>query len=160
MKELRGTATAVSSVPVGECVQFLRAVGAYPAWCPEVVREVDVLERDGAGDPVRVRALLHMARGPLVRDFDVVLAIAAEREDEVRLTRVAQDASDSERLEMIWRVERGVSGRPGEPQQTRISLELKASLSVPRLLPLAGIGDGVAESFCVAASPALGSPRP
>ncbi len=154
MKDLRGAATAVASVPVAECVRFLSAVDRYPAWCEEVVREVEVLERDGEGDPARVRAVLHMARGPLVKDFDVLLVVARPSHGVVRLTRVAEDPSDRERLEMTWRV------KVGAGEQTRMSLALEASLSVPRLLPLAGIGDGVAESLCVAASRALGQPSP
>ncbi|MGI8903667.1 MAG: hypothetical protein ACR2IP_08440 [Solirubrobacteraceae bacterium] len=163
MKELHGAATGATTVSPRECTRFLRAADRYPVWCPEVVREVEVLERNGEGDPARVRALLHMARGPLVKDFHVVLEIAVELGSTVELTRVPEDASDRERLEMIWRVGPGaasVSGGPGEAEPTRISLELEASLSVPRLLPLAGIGDDVAQSLCGAAVRALDAPSP
>jgi hypothetical protein len=154
MKDLRGSATGVAPAPVAECVRFFRAVDRYPTWHPTVVRKVDVLERDGDGHPTRARGVLHVAVGPLVKDFDLVLAVTVEGERTVKLTRIPNDAADLERFEVIWRLEPG-EGTAGK--RTRIRLQVQASLSVPRLVPVVGIGDRLAEGFVSAATRALGA---
>ena len=147
MKELRGSASGVTAAPVDECVRFFRAVDRYPAWHPEVVRKVDVLERDGDGEPTKAEAALHVAVGPLVKDFHLVLAVTLPDPLTVRLKRVPNHPGDEERFEVTWRLEEGT--------QTRIRLQVEASLSVPRFLPVGGIGDGLAEGFVSSATKAL-----
>lgn len=147
MKDLRGQASGSVPAPVEQCYELLAAVERYPSWYPETVREAAVLERDGNGDPVRASAQLHVAYGPLVRDFHLTLAVQAERPRAVRLSRIPHEPTDEERFEVRWRLIEG--GR------TRIELELEASLSVPRFLPVGGIGDSIAEGFVGAAVKAL-----
>ena len=142
MKELHGSATATVDAPADRCMALFEAVDEYPEWHPDVVQEVEVLDRH-EGHPTRVRAKLHLARGPLVKDFDLVLSVASDRVRQVRLTRVRDEHAGDEQFETTWLVE-DVGG-------TRIRLELSASLDVPRFLPVGGLGDGVAEGFVAAA---------
>jgi hypothetical protein len=151
MKELHGTASASVAVPIEECFALVEAVDRYPAWYPDVVREAEVLGRDDGGHPTRTRATLRASVGPMVREFHLSLAVTVEPFITVRLTRVPHDSSDPERFEVIWRLQQG-----GE---TRIHLTLDANLSVPRLVPVGGIGDSMAAGFVAAAATALGDPR-
>ncbi len=148
MKELHGTASAEVAAPVGECFALVEAVEEYPGWYPENVKQVYVVERSPDGRPLATRAQLHVAYGPLVRDFDLLLAVAAEAPHQVKLTRVPHDASDPERFEVTWRL------APG-----RIALNLWANLSVPRLVPVGGVGTAMAEGFVGAAARALSRSR-
>ncbi|HEY5318848.1 MAG TPA: SRPBCC family protein [Solirubrobacteraceae bacterium] len=149
MKELSGSATGVAPASVEECVRFLRAVDRYPTWHPDVVREVEVLDRDGDGYPVKARGKLHVAVGPLVKDFDLILAITVEDARTVKLSRVPHGPGDDERFEVTWRLQDAGAG-------TRIQLEIAAALSVPRFVPVGGIGDGLAQGFVSSATRALG----
>jgi hypothetical protein len=150
MKELRGTAVAAVGAPAQECMALLEAVDKYPTWYPEVVREVEVLERHPEGAPSRVRTTLHVAQGPLTKDFELVMAVGVQPTT-VSLTRIPSDASDKEVFEVIWHVE--------APGDTRIRVELHATLSAPRFLPIGGLGDAVARGFVAAAARALVADR-
>lgn len=150
MKELRGTASGVVAAPVEECVRFFLDVERYPTWHPDVVRSVEVLERDGDGRPKLARGKLHVAVGPLVKDFDLRLAVTVERERTVKLARVPHDASDDERFGVTWSAEEAAGG-------ARIRIDLFATLSVPRFVPVGGIGDSLAQAFVTNASSALDS---
>jgi ribosome-associated toxin RatA of RatAB toxin-antitoxin module len=150
MKELHGTASAAAPAPIEECFALVEAVDRYTYWYPDVVREAEVLERDPEGHPTRARATLHASVGPLVKDFVLLLAVSVEQFRTVQLARIPHDASDPERFEVIWRLEAGA--------QTRIHVTLEANLSVPRLLPVGGIGDSMAGGYVTAAAAALGRP--
>lgn len=147
MKDLNGTATAVVAAPLDRCRALLEAVDGYPGWYPEAVRDVEVLERDPTGRPTKARAKLHLARGPLVKDFDLVLAVVSEPPGTIRLARIA-DAGSSQ-FRVTWRLR--------EDRGTRIDLDLTASMSVPRFIPVGGIGDAIADGFIGAATRALDS---
>jgi Polyketide cyclase / dehydrase and lipid transport len=144
MKELHGSAATAVAAPVERCIALFEAVDQYPSWYPDVVREVEVLERGEGGRPTRVRTILHVARGPLVKDFHLVLAVASDGAQEVRLTRVRDASSGPELFEATWHAEDGAA--------TRIRLDVTASLDVPRFLPVGGIGDAMAEGFVTAAA--------
>jgi hypothetical protein len=148
MKELRGTATTFVAAPAEQCFALLEALDGYPAWYPDVVKQGAVVERDGEGRPTRARARLHVAVGPLIRDFDLLLAVEADRPSLVRLSRIPHDASDTEEFRVSWHLDPQNGG-------TRIRVELDANLSVPRLLPLGGLGDSLAQGFVEAAARAL-----
>jgi hypothetical protein len=147
MKELRGTATSAVAAPPEESLALLAAVDRYPDWYPEVVREVDVLERDASGQPSRVRAKLHLSQGPLAKDFDLLMAVTVQPSGLVSLARIPNDPKDEEQFDVIWHVDAS--------PQTQIRLDLHANLSVPRLLPIGGIGDAVAGGFVSAAARSL-----
>ncbi len=149
MKELRGEASATVTVAKDQCLRFLAAVDAYPQWYPETVREVQVLERDSDGNPGRVRAKLHIARGPLVKDFDLTMAVRIDPAGTVTLERIAHGQGDGERFTVTWRLD-------GE---SRLGVELDANLSVPRMIPLGGLADSIATGFLHAAVDALGLER-
>jgi ribosome-associated toxin RatA of RatAB toxin-antitoxin module len=143
MKELRGTATALVPAPIEECLALVRAVDQYPAWYRDVVRTVQVLERDEGGVPSRARAELHLSIGPLSKDFDLLMAITFAPPGTVKLVKTGGTA----KFDVTWRLNDG--------DRTRVTLELDANLDAPRLLPLGGIGDSLAQGFISAASAEL-----
>jgi hypothetical protein len=126
-------------------------VDGYPTWFPEMVRDVEVLQRDASDQPTRARTKLHVARGPLVHDFDLLMAIAVEPPGTVKLSKVTSDRSPS-RFDVTWSLQAAES--------TRIELNLSATLSVSELVPVGDIGNAIAEQFVVAASRALASDTP
>ena len=150
MKELRGLAVGFVAAPVEDCFALLVAVDRYPAWF-EVVREVDVLDSDEGGHPVRARARLHVSQSPVRKDFDLVVSVVTTGHAAVRVHRLPSDACDRDRLQLNWALASG-----GE---TRIDLEFQASVSVlPRLLPLGGVGNLIARTVLEAATAALAGP--
>ncbi len=147
MKELHGTAETSVTVPIERCFALLHAVETYPAWYPDVVRDVEVVEHDRDGSARQARAVLHVAAGPLVQDFKLLLAVSADPPREVNLTRIPHDRSDPEQFAVTWLL--AGNGR------TQIHLDLRANLSVPRFIPLGGLGDSLAHGFVDAAARAL-----
>jgi ribosome-associated toxin RatA of RatAB toxin-antitoxin module len=143
MKELHGSAYSAVDAAPDKCIALLEAVDRYPEWHPDVVQEVEVLARNDAGHPTRVRAKLHVARGPLVKDFNLVMSVASDGKRQVRLTKVQDAHSGPEQFEVTWLVE--------DTGPTLVRLNLAASLDVPRFLPVGGVGDGLAEGFVAAA---------
>jgi hypothetical protein len=135
---------------VGDCFALVEAVERYPSWHPDVVRKVDVVDRGADGRTTRARTTLHVARGPLVKNFHLLMAVVAEPLQTVTLTRLRHERSDREEFEVRWHLHQ-------EGGCTRIRMELAATLSVPRLLPLGGIGDELAAGFVAAAANALRS---
>ncbi len=148
MKDLHGEASRTVGASVQQCLALLEDVAAYPSWYPDVVRGIEVLEEDGAGAVIRARAKLHAAAGPISRDLSVVLGVV-RAPDRVTLSRVAHERTDRERFSVDWRV------APASTDRARIDLALDASLDVPRLVPLGGIGDAMAGGFVDAAARAL-----
>ena len=149
MKELTGTASATTPASPEACLALLAAVDRYPSWHPDVVKSVDVLERDDQGQPTQARTKLHVQHGPITRDFDLTMAVAVDPAGTVKLSRIPHHRSDGEKFEVNWRVTGG--------QPTQIGLDLVAGLDVPRFLPLGGVGDSIAEGFVSAATRALTS---
>ena len=139
MKDLRGTASALVPAPLQDCLALVQAVDEYPDWYPEVVRSVDVLERDAGGVPSRAQTTLHLSVGPLNKDFPLLMAVTVQPPDTVKLAKVGGNA----RFDVTWRLRDG--------KQTRLALDLDANLDAPRFLPLGGIGDSVAQGFVSAA---------
>jgi hypothetical protein len=149
MKELTGNASATTTASLDAAMALLEAIDGYPTWAPAVVKEAEVLERDGAGRPTRARAKLHVERGPLTRDFNLRFDVTVDPAGTIRLCRIPNESSDKERFDVTWRVNGG--------QSTRIELDLGANLDVPRLIPLGGVGDAIAADLVNAATRALGS---
>src|SRR5437588_8982917 len=143
MKELRGSAATTIEAAPETCFELVAAVDRYPSWNPDAIRSAEVLERDAAGWPARARISVHVGVGPVVRDFDLLMDAALKQGHEVRLSRVRQEPTDSERFDVAWRI------GPGPP--TSLELELTATLDVPRLVPLGGVGDRLAQEFVEAA---------
>jgi hypothetical protein len=144
MKELRGEAGTVVPATPEACFALVVAVDRYPNWLRENVRSVEVLASDSTGRPTRVRTVLHVSVGPLVRDFDLVMDVDVDPLKEVSLSRVPHEGADAERFEVVWRV--------GAGPPTPIVIELTATLSVPRLVPVGGVGDRIAQEFVDAAT--------
>lgn len=152
MKELGGSAeTTVAATPEA-AFALVAAVDRYPAWLGDEVREVDVLAAGSDGRPTRVRTLLHVSVGPLVRDFDVVMDVSFREGEEVSLSRARDAASDADRFDVVWRVEAG--------PPTRLTIDLTATLNVPRLVPVGGIGERLAQGFVEAANRELEGSTP
>jgi hypothetical protein len=148
VKRITGVASAVVAAPIDDCFALLEAVARYPAWNPELVPEVEILEWDGDGRPARARAKLRVARGPFSRDLELVVGVRADRPTAVRLIRIPNEPSDEERLELTWRLQANGG--------TRIELELDAVASLlPGFIPLRGLGDLIARRLLAAATRAL-----
>ena len=128
---------------------MVAAVDRYPDWCPDIVRGVDVLDRGADGQPSRVRMTMHIARGAVVREFNLSLAIVVEPPGTVKLTRVTDHPTNQE-FNATWML------RPAG--STRVALELDAKLRVPWYVPARGIGDAIADGFVTAACRALAAP--
>ncbi len=143
MKELRGAAAAVVPAPLAECLALVEAVDGYPDWYPEVVREVEVVERDAHGLPSRVQTKLHLTAGPVTKDFDLLMEVTVQSPATVKLAKIGGTA----KFDVIWRLQ--------DAENTRIELELDANLDVPRFLPLGDVGNSVAQGFVSAASQEL-----
>jgi Polyketide cyclase / dehydrase and lipid transport len=149
MKELTGSASATTVASPADTLALLEAIDGYPSWAPELVKAAEVLERDGAGHPSRARTKLHVERGPLTRDFNLLFAVTVDPAGTIKLNRIPHETSDKERFDVTWRVAGG--------QSTRIELQLAANLDVPRFVPLGGVGDSMAGDLVNAAKRALGS---
>jgi hypothetical protein len=149
MKELTGSASTTTDASLGDCVALLEAIDGYPRWAGDVVKQAEVLERDGSGHPTRARTRLHVERGPLTRDFDLLFDVNVDPSGTVALKRIPHEGSDKERFDVTWKVDGG--------QRTRIELRLAANLDVPRLIPLGGVGDAMAGDLVSAATRALAS---
>ncbi len=147
MKDLRGDAAAPVRASASECFALLAAIEAYPTWHPDVVRRAEVTGRDANGHPSLARATVHLGIGPVHRDFELNLEVSALPDKLVRLSRVARGASDPELFVLTWQI--------GRDPDRRLAVELRARLEVPRLLPLQGIGDAVAQGFLAAAQAEL-----
>ncbi len=118
-------------------------VDRYPSWYPDVVKQVEVLERDDQGQPTKAHTKLHVQHGPITHDFDLTMAVEVDPPGTVKLSRIPHERSDGEKFEVTWRV----SGAA----PTRLAVDLAANLDVPRFLPLGGIGDSIAQGFVSAA---------
>jgi ribosome-associated toxin RatA of RatAB toxin-antitoxin module len=143
VKDLSGTASELVSAPLEQCLALVQAVDRYPEWYPEVVRSVEVVQRDPQDVPVKARTNLHVGIGPVAKNFDLVFAIVAEPPGTVKLTKVTDEPSER-RFDVTWELTAGA--------RTRITVKLHARLDVPRFLPLAGVGDTLARGFVTAAS--------
>ncbi|HEV3391249.1 MAG TPA: SRPBCC family protein [Solirubrobacteraceae bacterium] len=150
MKELAGSASGTTPASPEASIALLAAVDRYPDWYPEVVKSVEVLERDASGQPSKARAKLHVQHGPVTRDFDLTMSVDVDdHQGTVKLHRVPHEPADGEKFEVNWSVDGSAP--------TRIGLDLAANLDVPRFLPLGAIGDAMAGGFVSAATKALGT---
>lgn len=147
MKDLRGQATGSVSVDADRCFAVLLAVDRYPQAYPEVIRQVEVLDRHPDGSPQMALANVSLGIGPVQRDFELRVRLSWEKNRLVRLTRVPDDRSDLERLTLTWHI---ASGPP-----TRLTVRLRARLEVPRVIPVSGAGGAVARGLLEAASRTL-----
>ena len=147
MKELTGTGAATTDATPEQCMALLEAIDGYPTWHPEVVKEAEVLERDAEGHPTKAHCRLHVERGPVTRDFDLMMAVSVDPAGTIKLNRIPHEPSDGERFDVTWQVQGG--------QSTRIQLDLLADLNVPRFLPLGAVGDDLAQGLVSAATRAL-----
>jgi hypothetical protein len=146
VRELRASAAVSVDAAPAECLALLTDVAAYPDWCQDTVRHAEALEGD------RARVTLRLGLGPLTGSFEELMTLRVAPAGEVRLERVPHDATDSERLEVIWRI--------GDGPPTRLEVSLAAALELPRLVPLGGVAESVAQDLVAAANRALSPPNP
>jgi ribosome-associated toxin RatA of RatAB toxin-antitoxin module len=137
------------AAPVEECFALLAAVDRYPDWCPDIVRDVDLLDRDSDGQPSQVRMKMRITRGAFVKEFDLFLAIVVEPPRIVKLTRVTDHPTNQE-FNATWQL------RP--TGSTRLALQLDARLRVPSYIPAGRVGDAIAQGFVAAACRVLAAP--
>ncbi len=152
MKELTGTARVEVEAPLEACYALLADIEHYGEWYPDVVRDIDVLARESDGLATKAHATLHVARGPLQTDLELTLAVERRPPRAVALTRLPNEPGDPEAFRVDWRLAK-------DGVRTQIGLELAASLSLPRMLPLGGIGDAMAEGFVAAAARGISRSR-
>src|ERR1017187_5014098 len=143
MKHLHGAAQSAVGVPIEDCLALLAALDGYPGWYPDVVREVVVVEHDDDGLPLKAETKLHLSWGPVSRDLDLLLAVRVHRPDLVQLTHVPRGQSSGASFDATWRLD--------EHEGIHLELELDATMPVPRLVPLGGVGDAFAAGFMQAA---------
>lgn len=137
MKDLQGRANAEVAVPLEDCFELVAAIDRYPSWF-DVVREVEVLERDEDGRPLTARIELHIPQSPFGTDFELVVAVETDPPMAVMLTKIPDGPDDRERAHLSWRMQHGES--------TYVEFEFDAAVSfLPAFLPLGGMGDVVAK---------------
>lgn len=142
MKELHGQASGEVRASAEHCFALLADVEGYPSWYPQVVRRAEAMPGE------RARVTLHVAHGPLVRDFDLLFDVRTSRPERVELARVPHDRSDPERFEVSWLIDPSGTG-------ARLQLRLYGKLSLPRLLPIGAAAEAIASGFLDAATNAL-----
>jgi ribosome-associated toxin RatA of RatAB toxin-antitoxin module len=149
MKELTASATGVTAAAIDRCYAHLLDVERYPQWYPDGVKSVQVLERNAAGVPTKIDAVLAAVAGPLRKQFDVRLALEPEPPTVIALARIADDRGDHELLTISWLLrDLGADG-------TEINVELGARLDVPLFLPIDPVAREVANGFLQAALKSL-----
>ena len=152
MKEIRGGASAVVRARAEECFALLAAVDRYGGWNGELVGDLQVVERDSDEYPAKLRAVIHFKGSPFLKTLDLTVAVRAEPPRAVYITRIPNEPSDPERLQLLWRIE-----PDGSRSGTRIDLALLAVASfVPGFMPVGGIGDRVAGKLLRSAADTLG----
>ena len=104
VKALTGHADGTTPASHEQCLSLLEAVEEYPSWHPDVVKSVEVLERDDGGQPTKVQAKLHVERGPSTRNFDLTMAVQIEPPGTVKLSRIPHHGGDGERFDVFWRL--------------------------------------------------------
>jgi hypothetical protein len=146
MKEFRGSARATVRASAEESYALLAAVERYREWNGELVRELEVLQ----DEPLRLRAVICIERRPFVKTFEIRVAAHTEPPHAVHITRMPNEPTDPEAMELTWRVAAANSG-------TRVELDFSAVASfVPGFLPLGRIGNLIAGTLLEAATDALG----
>jgi ribosome-associated toxin RatA of RatAB toxin-antitoxin module len=145
MRDISATATGVATQPIDAVFSRLRDVEHYPDWYPAGAKRVEVLERDADGLPLQVDAELAAVAGPLRKNFDVRLAVQAERPTAVALVRIADDRGDHETLTISWTLRELAS------DQTEVTVEMTARLDVPPFLPIGPVAQEAAGGFLAAA---------
>ena len=147
MKELQGSASTEIELPAEDCFTLLASVDRYPGWF-EVVRDVEVLEREPDGLPSLARVELHVPQSPFGTEFSLTVAVHADRPESMRFVKLADGPSDQDRLEISWRMR--------ENGPTEIEFEFDAAVSfVPGYLPVGGAGDAIAQAILGAATSAF-----
>ncbi len=95
MKDLHGGASSTVNASPEQCLALLADVEGYQAWYPDVVRSLQVLDRDPEGRATKAQATLHAAVGPIARDLPLTLAVTRSA-GTVSLSRVPHKPSDPE----------------------------------------------------------------
>jgi hypothetical protein len=150
MKDLAATATGTTPTPIEECYALLSDFERYPDWFPDGIKAAEILEQGPDGEPVKIKTTLHVAHGPIVRDFKVHMAVTGRRPELIELRRLPKEPSgDHEEILVSWRLSDQDGG-------TEIEAGLRASLDIPRFLPIGGLADSMARGFLDAALAQLG----
>ena len=147
MKQLQGSASTEIELPLDDCFALLASIDRYPAWF-EVVREVEILDREPDGRPRLARVELYVPQSPFGTDFSLTVAVQADRPAAMQFTKLPNGPADEDRLEITWRMR--------ENGWTEIEFEFDAVISfVPGYLPVGAAGDVIAEAILDAATNAF-----
>ena len=148
-KDLTATAVGVTAVAIEPVYEHLLAVDRYPQWYPDGARSVTVIERDAGGVATTVDAVLAAVAGPLRKEFDVRLSVAAIRPTSIALARVTDERGEHEELTITWLL------RDLGPDGTELSADFSARMDVPRFIPIDPVAREVANGFLQAALASL-----
>ncbi len=150
MKSITGSASAHVRADQAECFVLLAEVDRYDDWNPDLVRELEVLDRDEQGRPARLDVVIHVKQSPIAKDFELTVAVRAEPPHVVHISRLSNEPTDQEALEVVWRIEGDAH------QETWIELRFDAEVSfLPRFLPVGRVGDMIARALLGSAAKAL-----
>jgi ribosome-associated toxin RatA of RatAB toxin-antitoxin module len=147
VRDFHGQAAGIARASLDEAFALVAAVDRYPEWCPDVVTDVEVLERAEDGSASKVRMRIRVQRGTFAREFDLYLVVVAEPPATVRLARVTDHPTNQE-FDATWSLTEAQDG-------TRIALVLDAKLRVPWYIGAHGIPDAIAGAFVSDATRAL-----
>ena len=149
MKELSARAAGTTQASPEQVFAVLTDYESYPSWYPSAVRGAEILERDPeSGDPTKVKVTLYASVGPLNREFRLWLAVTKDPFTTVELARIPKDPNDREEMEVTWAIAADGSG-------SMLSVDLRARLNLPPLLPTGGVPERFAKGFLAAALDAL-----
>jgi ribosome-associated toxin RatA of RatAB toxin-antitoxin module len=155
VKSITGSASARVRADQAACFALLAAVDRYDDWNPDLVRELEVLSHDKQGRPERLNAVLHVKQSPIAKDFELTVAVRTDPSHTVHISRLPNEPTDEEALELVWRIEGDGGG-----DQARLEVRFEAQVSfLPRFLPVGGVGDMIARALMSSAVKALQASR-
>jgi ribosome-associated toxin RatA of RatAB toxin-antitoxin module len=147
LKQLQGSASAEIELPVEDCFALLASIDRYPVWF-EMVREVEILDREPDGRARLARVEIYVPQSPFGTDFSFIVAVEADRPAKMQLTKLPDGPADEDRIKLTWRMR--------ENGWTEIEFEFDAVVSfVPGYLPVGSAGDVIAEVILDAATTAF-----
>ena len=144
MKDLSASATGTTPAPIERAYAVITDYERYPDWYPAAVHGSEILERDGGGEPTKVKVTLYANVGPFNREFKLHLAVTTRDNELVDLKRLPKSHDDREEMQVTFRLAEAGDG-------TQVTVELSARLSLPPFFPTGGLPEKFARGFLDAA---------
>jgi hypothetical protein len=113
----------------------------YPAWTPDLVTGIVVLDRDCQGRAALASLRLYIRQSPTIKSLDLRVSVAASPTGTIRLDR-SEACEDDERMELVWTL----SDQAG----TRLALALYIEGALlSNVYTVYGLGDHIADVAAV-----------